>query len=87
MKRSENAQIILIGNKKDQKKKISEKEANDFASQNGIQYFETDFEDNVQIEKILNILLKEIYTYEVNILKEYIQKYSFIRTMLRNNVL
>jgi small GTP-binding protein len=70
LKRNQEAKIILVGNKKDQRRKISEEAARIFASQRKIKYFETDSTDKAQIEKILNFLLKEIYVKEINVLKK-----------------
>jgi small GTP-binding protein len=86
LKRNQKTQIILVGNKKDQKRKISEEIARAFSSQQRIQYFETNFTDKTQIEKILNFLLMKIYAHEVDILKKDIMKDSRIRMRLGNEI-
>jgi small GTP-binding protein len=74
LKRSQIVQIVLIGNKKDQQRQISEKTVKLFASIEGIQYFETDFKDKEQIEKILECLIQNIYAFEIQQLKKDLRK-------------
>lgn len=59
---AENAYIILVGNKSDleEDRAISRSEAENFANQKGIQYFETSAKSNVNVETIFKTLGEEI---------------------------
>ena len=74
LKRNQEAHIILVENKKNQKRKINEKITSKFSSKKEIQYFKADSTSKTQIEKTFDFLLKEIYVKNIDVLKKDISK-------------
>ena len=58
---SKNIKKILIGNKTDLERFISEEEAREFANIHNLVYFETSAKLNINIKESINYLVKEIY--------------------------
>ena len=60
--------LVLIGNKKDlnQNREISFEQADLFAKENNIKYFETSAEENIGIDEVMNYIVSEC----INIIKK-----------------
>lgn len=58
---SKNIKKILIGNKTDLERFVSEEEAREFANIHNLVYFETSAKLNINIKESINYLVKEIY--------------------------
>ena len=60
--------LVLVGNKKDlnQNREISFEQADLFAKENNIKYFETSAEENIGIDEVMNYIVSEC----INIIKK-----------------
>lgn len=62
----EKVKIILVGNKCDLNREISKEEAENFASEQGIQYVETSAKDNLCVDEMFSLFLTDKNIENVN---------------------